>query len=211
MLGFVKQIWHELVSDITSVYHWALAAVAAVYSFVDRTAAALWIASTQLFHSMEYLYRSAWHYITVVYTALKTVVDVVIRNLQNYVETGLKDVLGFATSVYHTLVTWVEYLEKLVTSAISDISHWVITEIYDPLVRTINTAIQWILHEGTYAYHLLTNPELLVDILGGWLWGAWSNVLINHSAAIMKWLLHSMRGMIGEVLDVLEKFISDLV
>jgi phage-related protein len=211
MLNFINNLFNSVVNDVKSVWNWILKTISAVYSFIDREFQVVERYATDVYNYLDGLFHTAWNFIVQVYNYAKSIVDVVIHDVVSWVTRIWNDVFSFAKGVYEQLVQWADYFKHLIASVIDDIRTWVVNNIWNPLFNSIKEALGWITHEGAMMYDLLTHPDKLVALLGGYLWSAFLGLIKAGARPIGRFLVHIMMGMAGEVADVLEAIISSLV
>lgn len=211
MINWILNLWRSITGDIRNVVKWITHAIAAVYSFIDRLVGELGKEISFVWHASEALYRTVWNFVTSVYNLARMIIDVLLRDLTSWI-TGLwNDVFSYAKSVYQELVGWADFLRNLIYSVGRDIEQWVIRDIWHPLYGDISRSIHWITHEGAYVYNLLTHPEVLAKLLAKWLWAEYLILLRRYGKVIGHWLLHSMPGLAGSLLDILETILSGIL
>lgn len=211
MLGFLRNIWNAITSDITAVYHWVLKTIAAVYSYFDRLINAVEKWTIDLVDNVENFAKQILSFAESVYNFARAIVTVTIRDLINWAAEAIDTLTKYAEDVYNFVVQWIARIIAYIQHTVSDVISWIMKNIWDPLWRDITGAINWITHEGAFIYDLITHPDKLVALLAHYLWVSYLDLIKKFAAPIAKWLLHSMESMAGEFADVLEKIIAAML
>jgi hypothetical protein len=211
ILGLLRNVAGAFTHEISGVEKWILKLIHAVYSYIDTHVERIWHAISEDYRIAEALFHKAWQYIVSVYNLARWIVDVLIRDVERWTLGLYHDVLRYAEDVYRTLISWVDWLRKYIGQVWHDIVSWVVQDIWSPLKGWIDGAWHWITHEGYLAWYLVTHPDKLSAILAQWVWSNYTDLLKRYGRQIGRWLLHSQRGMINDVITILEDIISGII
>lgn len=211
MINFILGLIHKIFGDINSAVKWMTGAIASVYSYFDRVwhmveseAIAAWREAVTLFHE-------AWNFVLQVYNFARAIIDVWGRDLISWIRGIWDDVYGYAKAVYGLLVKWVDYLRNALEAGLHYVEQWVLKNVWEPLYNRVSGILHWITNEGAFVYYLLTHPDKLVALLSKWLWASYLDLLRRYGKVIGHWLVHSLRGLAGPFMTVLEDIISGML
>lgn len=211
MFGIISKIIHYITGVVSSVEKWVLRGIDAVYHFVTR-----------LFHELRRAVNGVWKSLVdfgkavdkflnrlvtfALWIVRKYVPSVIHWALRNF-DALLRDIRG----VIDWAGKWITRIYNDLVSAVRDLTSWIIAHIWTPLFDAITTAWHWITHEGYYVWNLVTHPELLMKVIGAYLWSNFLGLLKHYSVPITRWLIHGMLSLSNDVADVLESIIANML
>lgn len=211
MLGIIQRILHILSGAITDAEKWVLKLIHAVYSYVNKLFYDLRKAVTDVWRSLVRFSRAIEKYAVRVYMFARWIVTKYVPAVIHWTLRELNTLLNDIKSLASWAEKWVIRLYNDILSAIRSITGWVIAHIWTPLFNAITIAWHWITHEGYYVWNLLTHPDLLMKVIGSYLWMNSLALLKHYARPIAKWLVHQMLNMQGEIADVLESIIANML
>ncbi len=211
MLNWIYSLFRQSMSGLTQLWNWVVSAFSAVYSYIDieirmieREATGAWNAAFNLFREAERFAESI--YVTLG-DALYNMGRTLIRELARQWDILYHYTLG----VYSSLVKWVDFFGKLIISIQKDILDWVLKHVWLPLYKDVLGILQWISTHGSYIVSLITQPDLLIKLLGHWLWISWQDMLKKDGKTAARWILHSALGLGRELASILETIITGIL
>lgn len=148
----IRQWVGDLIAGVFGFLHTIFGLVG--HAWEDMWHAAVWL-YTGVYHLSIETYATLWH-------ILRKVIPDVIHWAWHYLQLAdqyIKDVFRWAAHEFDLIRHWVAAL-------LDALRHWVITDIWNPIWRTLAPAWKWITHEGLALWTLITHPGLLVD----WIW-----------------------------------------
>ena len=89
----------------------------------------------------------------------------VIPTLNRLLSDFIRQVFHYAEGVYRFAVRAIDDLRNWSADALRTLQRWVVTDVFDPLLRSLTAAWHWITHEGSLVYHYITHPADLVDLV----------------------------------------------
>jgi hypothetical protein len=211
MGAIISYILNAITFETKTIQKWVGAAISAAESFLET-----WIRSLfqNVSDALEADARS-------------------IEQIDSYIVTFSGEYNVFRTITFPAFVTWSEVnfatviqdmnkehswaageftrVELAIIADVLKLTEWVLSAVFAPLDSLVMQALGWIEKEGAYIWNLITHPELLLKLLGSWLWLSFVDLLKAYSGPIANWLLHSMLGEADTFADVLETIISHLV
>lgn len=211
MGGIFSSIVHYIARIVSDVEKWVLKAVDAVYSYVVRQLRAIRNAANDVWHALTHFAAQIDKFLGRVVTYAKWIVTkyvpgVIRWALRNF-DTLTKDI----GKLVSWAARWVARLYNDIRGAVTGITTWVIRHIWDPLTSDIAQAWHWITHEGFLAWQIVAHPEMLMQIIGSYLWRSYLDLLRHYARPIARWLVSTMLSMQSEFADVLESIIANML
>lgn len=71
----------------------------------------------------------------------------------------------FLRDVWHWTVHEFDVVRHWVAALLAATRHWIITDIWNPIWRTLAPAWRWITHEGSTLWHYLTHLPAFIDLI----------------------------------------------
>lgn len=211
MLSFIAGIGNAITGAINDVKNWILRLIQAVYSFIDGEIDALGREILDVYNEAIALGRSVEQYAVSIYTVLSSVITTGLHDVISWASNALNTLSSIVNAAIHDIEAGLDDVRNRILQAYHDIESWVMQNIWDPLWNFITTAIHWIENEGAFVYDLLTHPDKLVKLIASYIWQEWLTLLKTYAAPIGRWLLHSMIGLAGDLIDVFETIIAALL
>lgn len=211
MFGIIKWVEHFFSSTISAIERWILKAIHAVYSFITRLFDDLRRAVNDVWTALVNFGRSVDKFLARVVTFANWIVTKLVPSVLHWALRNFDALIRDLRGVVDWIGKWLTRLYNDIVSAVRNITKWVITHIWNPLFNAIMVAWHWITHEGYYVWNLLTHPELLMKIIGSYLWTNFLGLIKHYSVQIARWLIHSMLSLANEFADVLESIIANML
>lgn len=211
MLGIIQRILHDLAGAVTAVEKWVLKLIHAVYSYVNKLFHELRRAVTDVWKALIKFSRAIEKYAVRVYMFARWIVDKYVPSVIRWALREFNALLKDINYVLSYAEKWVARLYSDLLSAVDNITRWVIAHIWTPLFDAITQAWHWITHEGFFVWTVITHPELLMTIIGSYLWSNSLRLLKHYARPIARWLIHQMLSLQGEIADVLETIIANML
>lgn len=211
MLGLIKRILHDLTSAVSTIDHWVLGLIRAVYDYVNSLFIQLRMAVNAVHTALVAFERAIGAFANRVYTFAEWISLHLIPEIVQWARGELRKLGVAIDGALHWVEKWIARILNDIASAVRSITSWIIAHIWNPLFHGISIAWHWITHEGYFVYHLLTHPDLAAKWLARYLWASWLGLLRRYSRDITRWLLASMPHMAGDIVTLLEDFIANLL
>lgn len=211
MFGFLRKLWNDFVHTITAVEKWVLKFIHAIYSWVDKLFHELRRAVTDVWHALVAFSHSIEKYAVTVYHFARSIVTKYIPDVIHWALREMDKILHYAEYIARWAEKWIVRLFNDIVSAVNNLTRWIIKHIWNPLFDAFADAWHWITHEGYYVWHLLTHPELLMKVIGSYLWMSYLAIIRRYARPIARWLIHGMLHLPNEFADVLETIISNML
>jgi phage-related protein len=211
VLNILGWLINTLSGPIADVIKWVNKAFDAVFGYIDSWVHALENELVQGWRAVQNFASSVESYAIGVYNYAKGIYDFVMNAFHSWVLSLWNDLKGYAEGVYNMLISWIDWLKKSLDNLWNQVVQWVISNIGSPLTSDILKAWNWITHEGSFIWQLLSDPVKLADYIGKYLWSAWSGLLITYSKPIARWLMHNMLAMTHEFATIIEDIIAGLL
>ncbi len=211
MLNWIYSLFRQSMSGLTQLWNWVVSAFSAVYSYIDIEIRMIEREAIDAWNYAYQLFQAADRFAQQIYVALGDALTQIYRDIISWVTRVWNDVYTYAVGVYRQLVKWAGYLGALIIRLERDIVAWVLKNIWDPLYRDITGAINWIGKEGAYIWNLVTHPDLIVKLLGHYLWLSWQDMLKKDGKTAARWILHSTLGLGRELASIIETIITGIL
>lgn len=198
--GVFKGLWNDVVSLVTSVYHWFTSEIETVYH--DALVA---------IDGVNHLASAVSNFVSRTYDTFTRWVANEFHTVEVWTSRIVGDAEKYAEDVYGWAVRSVDSLVHQIESAVNSITRWVLANIWNPLYRDITSAIHWIEHEGAFAYDLLTHPEKLVALLIGYIWASWLKLARQYSRPLLAFFLSQWRSATPDLMAIIEDVINAML
>lgn len=199
-VGGLDDLWHKAVSLIQSVVSWTLG----------------WI--NQLIGDINSVYQWTTSFITSVenwveslYTATVSLANSIYHDVVSWVQGLINDVYSYAFSIAQWVSSWIDRIYNDITSWLRSVENWVVSNIWQPLYNYIKGAYDWITRYGSWVLYLLTHPDALVTILGGYLLHTWGSLARKYAGAVGRFLAHTLLSLSSEALGIIEDIIAGIL
>lgn len=211
MLGLLGRALNAVTGSVAAVWHKVVGLVTAVYSFIDRE---IGLVERDVAHAYDWAVngvREAFHDVAVVYDWARSALAADFRDLYHYALTGLNDVRRLLDDWVRNVSSWVDTFRAWVIHTFDDFTHWVVSDIWDPIWRTLNAIVNWVEHEGASIWDLVTHPEKLFAWIASYVWKAWLDILKQWAIPITTYILKQSISLVPDVLDLLEAVIAKVL
>lgn len=193
------------------VVDWVNSIIASVMSWVTDAINSVWRSINAIWADIQQVWDEA---VKIVETMAKTLWDGITfleRTVISYVEFTFSQVWGFAHDVYNWALSEISGFYAQLLSWANNIYQWVLREIYDPLKRAYDGLLNWATGWFNQIWQYIQHPELLVQLIGAFLLRMWLQYVLRFAAVFTRWIVRNMMGMAGEVFDVLENILSNIL
>jgi hypothetical protein len=146
----VRNWVHDLINGLYGFLHMIFGDIGSAWNALQAAALGIWH-TLEKFSSYVAL---AFHYL------FKVLIPAIIAEYRKL----YADVMKFATSVYDYAVKEIDRLGNLITSTADALWQLILRDIYDPLFKIAQTAIQWIQREGALVLYYIQHPDKLVEL-----------------------------------------------
>lgn len=211
MLGWLQSIWDYVTGSLNDVRNWILSIISAVYSYIGRVINALEGFTQWVYNASIGLFWQAWNFASSVYTFAAWIVTHAIPDVVSWAWRELLRLGRAISDAWSWIISRLDWLVRYVESLVGDAVSWIIHNIWDPLWNHVQGIWKWIWREGAYMLYLLTHPDKLVTVLGGYLWRSWLDLLRRYSGPIGRFMARQMLGATRDIANVLELIISAML
>jgi phage-related protein len=193
------------------VYDWVSRLIASVTSWVTNAFNVVWNAIGTLVADIASVFGSAIAFAESLLGQLWGVIQQVRQDITNWVTRIWNDVWNYARGVYDWALNELGNLERSVDALFNAVYQWVQREVFDPLKRLYDGLMSWVTGWINKIWQYIQHPELLVQLVGGFLMRTWLSYVRQFGPVLARWLIRNMRGLAGEVFDLLEHVISSVL
>lgn len=211
MSQIIQSILNFVTGSIGDVKRWITTLIAPVYDFIHRQIQAIENSISIVYNDLINWIHTAGNYLDQLFAYIGKIANQIIPDLANWARDALNDLKNGINDLGNWVTNQLNNLINLIKRVSSDITQWVIKNIWNPLKNDIDGALHWIGHEGAFVYDLVTHPDKLVKLIGSYLWQESLNLIKKYSGPIARWLLRSMLSESSAFADVLETIISHLI
>ena len=211
MPGWLTGVLGWGVSGLKDLWNKAISVIMTVYNDVVQSLDALGAELTNVYHTLIAFIDSVEAYASALYTVVKAWA---VQEFSNLISWATRQLAAVANDI-NSVISWVSNLISaayaFATALVDAAKNWVIQNIYDPIVRNLTDALQWITTDGYYALQLLRNPPLLAKLLAKWVWQEWLSLARQYAGAFGAWLIHNMVSMASPIGSVIEDVIASII
>lgn len=209
--NWVKAGWDFSFGSIKQLYQWVLGIIGQIYDYVNG-----WIQWLQnkidnlaswalnMAVSIEQWAQGVFNSIIGYAKYLIAQVTAWTLNLWNQLYSYIKQAWDFAHWVY-------SYLSNLVWGWIQDIYQWVVHNIWDPLYNYITGIYKTLTKYINYLLQYIEHPELLANLIGGYLLKVWLSLAKRFAVPLAKWWMRMMMHLVGDFVDIIESILSGIL
>lgn len=166
MFGWIESVLSDLGHDIASgIVNLIRFMIRGLYSFLHDLFSATWNAWGEIWNGVHDLWAALWNFGEAVYAKLFNLIRILIPWLTNLVNWVYQTAIHYATAVFDDLSSWMTGLYNRLVAFVNAMQKWVITDIWDPLSRTLSPLIDWIAREGATMWHYFTHLDDLAELL----------------------------------------------
>ena len=187
-------------SLIASVMSWVTGAINSIWKSIQSTWDDIDNMWNRLVGYIDNLTQTAWNWVT--HTA---------SQIYDWALRLINDIWHYIYGLYSWAVSELDKLGRLIERIWSDIVGWVVREIWDPLKRLYDDVKNFIDTWIPRIWQYIEHPELLVQLIGAFLLRMWLQYVIRFAGVLTRWIVRNMLGMAGEVFDVLETILANIL
>lgn len=136
-------------------------------------------------------------------TSLTAIVVVNIGNLRQYVDARIDNLSSSLSSRIDWFMRIVNILVFGLRLLIDGLKDWVETAVAGPIWNALNAFISRVTGELWTLFQYILHPELLVKLIGGYLFSAWLALLRAFAVPIARYIMRTMFALKGELIGIL--------
>lgn len=187
---------------------WVNSLIASVMSWVTDAINKIWHSISSVWDDITSVWNRLVGYINNLTDMAWRWVSNTARQIYDWALRLINDLWGYVKWLYNWAANELDHLYHLIWGWVQDVYNWVRREIWDPLYRLYNDVKNWFIQMFNRVWQYIEHPELLVKLIGGFLIRVWVDWVKQFGPMIVRWLIGNMRGLAGEVFDLLEHIIS---
>lgn len=200
VVGLSQKVVDYINSVIASVMSWVTSAIASIWSGLGTLVSDVALALGQAINFAENLVKQVWDALEFLSRTLNQLVYYLFNTAWQYIQGIFNWVVGQLARLEANLLSWA-----------NDVYQWVLREVYDPLKRAYDGMLNWATGWFNQIWQYIQHPELLVQLIGAFLLRMWLQYVLRFAAVFTRWIVRNMMGMAGEVFDVLENILSNIL
>lgn len=202
---------NKLAGVSKDVYDWVSSLIASVTSWVNDAINSIWHGINQVWADITRVWNTLVAFVSTLAAQVWGAIARAVDQLTSWALRLINDIWGYLRGLYDWIVRQIDRVWHDVLALIDEIYRWVKKEIWDPLVRLYNDIKDWVEQWIARIWQYIEHPELLVQLIGSFLLRMWTQYVLRFGSVIVRWLLHHMTSMAGEVFDMLESIISSVL
>lgn len=148
-----------------TIRRWVGGLISGVFGFIHAVFHLVGGAYDDVLNGTEWLAAEVASFVREVYGKFQWIVHIALQDIIRWADNFIRLVLRYAEDVYRIVLHEFDLLRHDIAHWLDDLRHWVITDIWDPIVRVLDVAYHWVTHEGALVYHYITHPADLIDLL----------------------------------------------
>lgn len=190
---------------------WVNSLIASVMSWVTDAVNSIWGAIQGIWRDAIHTWDLLVGYIN---NLTQTVWDWITHTASQIYEWALRlinDLWHYIYGFYAWALSQVEWLAGQIAKVFRDIYDWVLREIWDPLYRAYTWIKDFVETWIPRIWQYIEHPELLVQLIWAFIVRMWLQYVIRFGLVFTRWLVHNMMGMAGEVFDILENIMANIL
>lgn len=211
MLEWLQNIANTVFSGLNSLRDWTMRAIAAVYSYISARVTSVIQDINNLAHYINVYIGAVEKYIGDVYNYAVYTVEQIIPNITHWVQAQLVNLGNFVRSIYDNLAARIEFVLKLAEAFTESVRDWIIKEIIQPIKDFVGGLYAWVTENIGKLLNYFAHPELIAQLIGGWLWRSWLSLLHQYGRPVARWLFAHMLSMAVEAASLIEEMITALI
>lgn len=173
MFGWLSRIFASAAGAIDDVVrHWVHDVITGLYGFLHTIFSFVGDAWIRLYRDVAGWYEEEGRFIGEAVRAFGDLWIYVIPRVIGWAARELASLLKFAESILHWAISEFDRLRHDIARWLDDLRHWIITDIWDPIWRTLKPAWDWITHEGATLWFYLTHLDKFWDLI-------WNDFLVK--------------------------------
>ena len=208
MLNWLASVVNLITGAIDDIKKWIVRIIQTIYSYFNGLIDALGRELVNVWNELYAFITQVEHWAIVTFSTLSNAITTGFHDIISWASAAITDVKNWALDAYHYILNLIDDIYHRLLALWDAIVKWVMQNIWNPLYNLVSGAIHWIENEGAYIWNLITHPDLIVKLLGHYLWISWLDLIKFYGKPIGRWLMHSMLGLAGELADVVETFIA---
>lgn len=191
--------------------NWVSSLIASVMSWVNSAIASIWGAIYSAWHDIRTVWNSFLAWVGSVAIMVAGAIDRFSHLVSNWILGLVGAIWAYIKSLYSWALNQINTIWHYIYQLTSDLYGWVIREVYNPLVQLYNGIRNWVSQMFNDVWQYIQNPELLVNLLGGFIVRNTLKYAKQFAVPITRWLIRNMKGLAGEVFDLLEQVLTSIL
>ena len=211
MWDWLSNQFGNVFSDVNSAYQWLMGVIRSVWSWLWSSLVGIYAEFTVLMADIGSIAQGFFSLVYSIWAQAQTLIFAVFGSLASIIGTQVSRLWSYALSMYATFADLSNKAFTLIYNVEQRIYGWIGTYVVAPFTAIIGAISGRLGHLWDEYFGLITHPERIVKLIGGYLWSAWHDILKKGGRGIGRFLLHGMMGIAGEVWDVMESILSAFI
>lgn len=190
---------------------WVNSLIASVTSWVSSAIDSIWSSITGIWHDIQSVWDQLVGFVNNLWVQLWAGITSLGHTISDWVSRLVNDLWSFINRLYDWASNELGRLGGLIDKVWNDITRWVQTEIWDPLVRAYEDVKTWVTGLFNRVWQYIEHPELLVSLIGGFLLRLWMQYVMRYAMPLARWVVRNMMGLAGPVFDLLESILTNIL
>lgn len=191
--------------------NWVSSLIASVMGWVTSAITALWGTIYSLWSDINHVWTSILSWVGSIVITVAGAIDRFSHVISNWILGLVGALWSYVKSLYLWAVGQFNTIWGFVNRLAGDLYGWVIREIYNPLLSLYNGIRNWVSQMFNDVWQYIQNPELLVNLIGSFILRNLLKYAKQFAVPVTRWFIRNMRGLAGEVFDLLESVLSSIL
>jgi hypothetical protein len=166
MFGWIRRMFDAAYGAIDdTVRNWVHDLVNGLYGFLHLIFGDVRGAWDTFASRTDDLWHSAEKFARIIATSFAILYRVLLPRIIARAEQLFGEAVKYAKGIYDFAVREIDRLGRLIVTTADHLWHDVITDVWDPLFKSVTTALKWIGREGALVLYYITHPDKLVELI----------------------------------------------
>lgn len=190
---------------------WINQLIASVMSWVINAVNSVWGALGSVWVDITSVWDRLMSFVGTVATQFWDEIKLLTGEVTSWVAASFEGLLHLIQDGLSWLTAELGALSSFVEGLIADVYRWIQQNVIQPISNAISGVENWVTSLFNRVWQYIQHPELLANLLAGYLLSVWLQLARRFAVPLTKWIIRSMRSLAGEVFDLLEEVISNII
>lgn len=190
---------------------WVNQLIASVMSWVTDAVNSIWRTISSIWDDIAKVWDNVVSFVTNLVNDVWRGISTLTNQVFRWIADGVNQVWQYAKGAYEWAEQEIGRVSTWVTNMFEYIYTWVKQNVYDPLVKLYDDVKNWVIQTFNQVWQYIQHPELLIKLIGGALMHLWMQYVRQFALVFVRWIINAMKSMAGEVFDLLESVLSNII
>jgi hypothetical protein len=211
MWDWLGQQANAVFGSFQDAYKFVVNLLQSVYSYINTILDMIGAEIQAVWSEIQNVSQGLWGYIYGMYLTLQSLIGQVESGIYRYIAGIVGDIWSFIHGVYSALLWAENTIYGVIYGLVNGVYDYIRRNVWDPLWNYISGVAHDARVVADIVFGLISHPERIVALIGGYLYSAWYSILRRDARAVGRFLTHTMMSAAGEVFDVLENIIAGIL